>query len=147
MSKTDERELSPKQRRRERANRRARAEIAAAKRSPIMAIVGGLMIDVADVITLGGLGGVGGFLVGGLLTFGVCSSQGVSRFRTAALTMAGAVYCALPFTEALPLATLLALVSQLAPRAKALPAAASDEPAGELAMDPVRVSQAGPGRR
>ena len=140
MSKTDQRELSPKHRRRERANHRARAEIAAAKGSPIVAVLGGLMIDVADVITLGGLGGVGGFLVGGLLTFGVCSSQGVSRFRTAALTMAGAVYCALPFTEALPLATLLALVSQLAPRPKALPPA-------EPAHEPVHVSQAGPGHR
>lgn len=140
MSKPDQYEPSPKRKRRERANLRARAEVAAARRSPVMAIVGGLMIDVADVITLGGLGGVGGFLVGGLLTYGVCSNQGVSRFRTAALTMAGAVYCALPFTEALPLATMLAIISQLAPRTRALPAA-------EPAVEPVAVSQAGPARR
>jgi hypothetical protein len=58
--------------------------------------------------------------------------------------MAGAVYCALPFTEALPLATLLAIVSQLVPSQKALPAA---ELAAEAATDPVGVRQAGPARR
>ncbi len=120
------------------AKKRAFAEAAAARRAGLMPVLGGVIIDVADFVTLGGLGGVGGAIVGGLITYGVCSQQGTSKLNTAAFTAIGAIYCALPFTEALPLATLLALITQLVPSQRALPAA---QP--EPAIDPVRVSQLG----
>ena len=123
--------------RRERAAKRAAAEARAARRAGLLPVVGGVIIDVADVVSLGGLGGVGGAMIGALITYGVCSQTQMSRLRTMGLTMAGAIYCALPFTEALPLATLLALVTSFASRPAALP------PASEPAMEPVSVTQVG----
>jgi hypothetical protein len=129
-----------KKARRERAEKRAIAEAKAAKRHGLWPVLGGVIIDVVDVATIGGLGIVGGMLVGSFVSYAVFRQQGVSRFKSLALGAVGGVYCAIPFTEALPLATLLTLISGLVTGPKALPAA-EPEPATEPSVDPIRVAQ------
>ena len=87
-------------------------------------IVAALAIDLADFVTAGPLGLVAGLAVGGVLTATVAASAGARPRRVALLALVGGLYCALPLTEALPLATVLAVLHRaLAPRA-----AVSSEP-------------------
>lgn len=129
-----------KRARRERAQKRAIAEAKAAKRHGLWPILGGVVIDVVDLATIGGLGIVGGMLVGSFVSYAVFRQQGMGRFKSMALGALGGVYCAIPFTEALPLATLLTLISSFVSSPKALPAGEADV-VTDPPLDPIRVTQ------
>jgi len=73
-------------------------------------IVAALTIDLADIATAGPLGLIAGVFVGGVLTLIVAMASGAKLARAALLGLFGAAYCALPLTEALPLATMLTLL-------------------------------------
>ncbi len=75
-----------------------------------MPIVAALAIDLADFATAGPIGLVAGLFVGGVLTTIVARASGATRHRALLLGLLGGIYCALPLTEAIPLATMLTLV-------------------------------------
>lgn len=79
-------------------------------------ILGGLLIDAVDFATFGPLGLGGGFVLGGLTALAVCALNGIEGKRRWMLVGAAALYTALPFTEALPLATVMAILVRLAGR-------------------------------
>jgi hypothetical protein len=82
-------------------------------------IVAALAIDLADFATAGPLGLVAGLFVGGVLTTIVARASGAKRSHVLILALLGALYCAVPVTELLPLATMLTLVHGFLVRARA----------------------------
>ncbi|PRP89961.1 hypothetical protein ENSA5_69020 [Enhygromyxa salina] len=103
--------------------------------APILAAV---TIDLADFATAGPLGLVAGLAVGGALTTFVALISGVRPARALLLGLFGALYCALPLTEPIPMATMLTLLHGFLLRR------GSPEP--ELVPAPARVVQTGPAR-
>ena len=75
-------------------------------------ILGAVIIDGMDLVTMGPVGIGMGMFVGGLLSWAVAYRHGLTFWQSLIAGTAGALYCALPFTEALPIATLLALISR-----------------------------------
>jgi hypothetical protein len=69
-------------------------------------IVAALAIDLADLISAG----PHGLIIGGVLTTAFALACGVRARRALLLGVLGAIYCALPLTEPVPLATMLTLV-------------------------------------
>jgi len=122
--------------------RRASQELAQADRHGLLPIAGGLAIDLVDLATIGPIGLFAGALVGGFVTWSVAKRHGLSTNLTRLMTVIGAVYCTVPFTELLPLATLLAVVSRLLPEPNA-----AGTPSPALASEPLSVHQAGAPRR
>lgn len=111
-----------------------------------------MAIDLADFATAGPIGLVAGLAVGGLLTMIVASISGARPRRAFGLGLLGAIYCALPLTEPIPLATMLTALHVFLLRHKHAALTAEDAPASqppEQAPEPNggRVIQAGPGRR
>lgn len=113
--------------------------------APIAAAVA---IDLADIATAGPIGLVAGLFVGGMLTTSVSMLSGVRFRRALGLGVLGAIYCTLPFTESIPMATMLtALYGYLLRRKHEAPAAETTLAAAEEERDHGRVVQAGPGQR
>ena len=73
-------------------------------------LVAALAVDLADFATAGPLGLVAGLFVGAILTGAVSFSAGARPRRAVGLALLGALYCAVPLTEAIPFATLLTLL-------------------------------------
>lgn len=84
-------------------------------------IIAALAIDLADLISAG----PHGLVIGGVLTTAFALACGARARRAIVLGLLGAVYCALPLTEAVPLATMLTLVHAFVLRTRA--ARKSDE--------------------
>lgn len=94
-------------------------------------IFAALAIDLADLATAGPIGLALGVLIGGVLTTTVAAANGATTRRAVGLGLAGAIYCALPLTEAVPLATILtAMHAMLARQQRALPSASQTSPSG-----------------
>ena len=74
------------------------------------AVLAGLVVDLADLITPMGLGKLG-FPIGAGVGWWVSGQLGVKGSRRAWLTVLGAVYCGVPGTKFLPLGTLVGLIS------------------------------------
>ena len=112
-------------------------------------IAAALAIDLADFATAGPLGLLTGLFVGASLTTVVALLSGARPRRAFGLGLLGAIYCALPLTEPIPLATMLTALHGFLLRRKH--AAQSADPASEDAPNPepaaARVIQAGPGQR
>ncbi len=70
-------------------------------------IAAGVLLDLADFATLGPVGLYLGALVGGIAGWLLAAGLGVRRERRFGYAVAAAVYCTLPFTAYLPVATLL----------------------------------------
>lgn len=70
-------------------------------------VLGGLVLDLADLVTLGGLGLWVGFPVGVLVGWWIASFYSMRRRTRVLLALAAGLYCMLPFTSFLPLATLV----------------------------------------
>lgn len=122
---------------------RTATALATSERFAWAPLLAALAVDLADFATAGPLGLVAGLFVGGLLTTLVSLSAGARFSRAALFGILGGLYCALPLTEALPLATFLTLVHGLIART----AASSEALAPEPVPVPVRVTQAGRPRR
>lgn len=71
---------------------------------PIMA---GVIIDVIDFATFGPIGFILGLPVGGLAGYWMGRCLGLSKIASFYCAIAAGIYCTIPFTELLPLATLV----------------------------------------
>ena len=69
-------------------------------------VVAGLIIDFLDLATFGPLGFYVGPFVGGGAGYWLGRSLGLSRKASGWCALGGAVYCVLPMTEFIPLATI-----------------------------------------
>ncbi len=112
-------------------------------------ILAALAIDLADLAMIGPTGLVAGFFVGGVLTLVLTLSIGVPLRRASALALLGAIYCMLPITDVVPLATMLTGLRMILVRRQAEAPTATPAPEQPEAQAPAgaRVVQAGPGRR
>lgn len=83
--------------------------------SPLLAcslpLLGSLLIDVADFFSLGPQGLILGLAEGAPCAWWVAKSLGFSQGMRLLLAGCAAVYCAVPFTELVPAATLLTTLS------------------------------------
>lgn len=89
---------------------------------PVMA---GMIIDAVDLITLGPVGLVVGLPVGACAGYWLGQSLGLDRKASAVCALAAGVYCTIPFTEILPLGTLVGALVRFESTDRSLPAAAS----------------------
>jgi len=83
--------------------------------SPLLAFslpfLGSLLIDLADFFSLGPQGLILGLAVGAPCAWWVAKSLGFSQGMRLLLAGCAAIYCAVPFTELVPAATLLTTLS------------------------------------
>lgn len=70
-------------------------------------VVAGIILDVLDLATFGPIGLLAGIPVGAAAGYWMGSALGLPRGQCIFCAIAGAVYCTIPFTEVLPLATLV----------------------------------------
>ena len=70
-------------------------------------VVAGLIIDLVDLGTFGPIGLILGFPIGGLAGYWMASCLGLSRRACFLCAILAGLYCMVPFTEMLPLATLV----------------------------------------
>ncbi|MDA0835160.1 MAG: hypothetical protein O2955_19310 [Planctomycetota bacterium] len=79
-------------------------------------LAGGLMLDYTDFVTIGITGGpfgiVAGLIVGYAVGYWVSRMYGFSTTGRAVFAMIAAVYCALPFTNLFPLATIISAAAR-----------------------------------
>jgi hypothetical protein len=73
-------------------------------------ILTALAIDLADLAMIGPTGVVAGFGVGFALTFMLTLATGVPLRRAGVLSLLAGIYCMLPLTDVVPLATMLTLL-------------------------------------
>jgi hypothetical protein len=70
-------------------------------------IVAGMVIDGIDVTTMGPIGLVAGLPLGGLAGYWLGKSLGLEQEKCLLCALAAGVYCTIPLTALLPLATLV----------------------------------------
>lgn len=70
-------------------------------------LAGGILLDVVDLATFGAWGFYLGPIIGGLLGWWLAQVYGFGVLGQCMLILVVAVYCALPATELVPLATLV----------------------------------------
>ena len=70
-------------------------------------IAAGMIIDLVDLATFGPIGLVFGLPVGGVAGFWMGRCLGLSKLASFYCAIAAGIYCTIPFTEAIPLATLV----------------------------------------
>lgn len=70
-------------------------------------IVAGMVIDAIDVATLGPIGLMVGLPLGGLAGYWLGKSLGLEQEKCLLCGLAAGVYCMMPLTAALPLATIV----------------------------------------
>ncbi len=69
-------------------------------------LVGGMILDLVDLSTFGPFG-VGGFFIGSLIGWWICSIYQITTSTRLLLALLSGIYCLLPLTEFVPLATML----------------------------------------
>lgn len=79
-------------------------------------VLAGLILDTFDFATLGPVGLYAGLVVGGAAGWWLAPSFGFPPDRRWLCALLAGVYCALPFTAYLPVATLLGLGARLSGR-------------------------------
>jgi hypothetical protein len=85
----------------------AKAGAAGAQAATWAPLVGALLLDLADFLSLGPQGVVIGLLVGTTLGWRIAAASGLSRKWRIASAIASAVYCMVPGTELVPLASIV----------------------------------------
>ena len=70
-------------------------------------LAGGMLLDVMDLATLGPIGIGFGWLLGGGVAWWIGSIYGFSFDKKVILAALAAVYCSVPMTEMLPVATIV----------------------------------------
>lgn len=75
-------------------------------------IAGCLVLDLVDFVTLGPIGLVIGIPVGAAVGWWLGSLYGLERTGRITVAVLSAVYCTIPFTELLPIATLSGAVAR-----------------------------------
>lgn len=72
----------------------------------------GIVIDVLDFATFGPIGIFAGVLVGGYAGWILSGYEGLDRSLRIAFTICAAAYMTIPFTEPIPIATMLILAAR-----------------------------------
>ncbi|MEX1232668.1 MAG: hypothetical protein WEB58_20650 [Planctomycetaceae bacterium] len=75
-------------------------------------LAGGLMLDYTDFVTAGPAGPVLGLLAGYAVGYWISRMYGFSGTGRAIFAMIAALYCAMPFTNLLPLATIISAAAR-----------------------------------
>ena len=70
-------------------------------------ILAGVIIDAVDLATFGPIGLVLGLPIGGLAGYWMGTCLGLDRKACVLCALAAGIYCMIPFTEVVPLATLV----------------------------------------
>lgn len=70
-------------------------------------IAAGVIIDLVDLATFGPIGLVLGLPIGGLAGYWMGTCLGLDRKACLLCALAAGIYCTIPFTELIPLATLV----------------------------------------
>jgi len=73
-------------------------------------VIAGLLIDMIDLALWGPMGVLLGLFIGGGMTWYLTSFFQIRPAARIAWTLAAGIYCALPFTQFVPLGTLVGLV-------------------------------------
>ena len=79
-------------------------------------LAGGIILDFADLATFGPVGLVGGLFVGIAVGWWICSIYELSWQTRFLVAVIAGVYCTIPLTEMLPLATLISAIARFQPR-------------------------------
>jgi len=69
-------------------------------------LIGGIILDLVDLSTIGPYG-LGGFFIGGLVGWWICSIYSISTQTRFIIALLAGIYCLLPLTEFIPVATLI----------------------------------------
>jgi hypothetical protein len=88
-------------------------------------ILAGIVIDLVDFATFGPVGLVAGLPIGGLAGYWMAQALDLPRRARWWCALAAGIYCTIPFTEFIPLATLVAAYSQFRNSAPPKPPAAA----------------------
>ena len=74
-------------------------------------LIGAIILDLVDLASFGPLG-IGGFFIGGLVGWWMLSTHEISTSTRMWLSLLAGVYCLVPFTELIPVATLIAALAR-----------------------------------
>lgn len=74
-------------------------------------LAGALILDFVDLATIGPLG-IGGFFVGGAVGWWILSVYDISKNTRLILAFLAGIYCLVPFTEFIPVATLISAIAR-----------------------------------
>ena len=81
-------------------------------RQTLAPVLAGVLLDAIDFATMGPIGLSGGFLVAGGAGYWIAVELGLQRRSRIGLALMAAAYAATPFTELLPLGTLVGLLTR-----------------------------------
>jgi hypothetical protein len=79
-------------------------------------LAGGMILDFVDLATFGPVGLFGGFLIGAAVGWWVSSIYGFTTQARILFATFAAIYTAIPFTELLPLATIISAIARFRPQ-------------------------------
>lgn len=79
-------------------------------------LAGGIILDLTDLATFGPVGLAGGLFVGIAVGSWICSIYGLSWQTRFLVAVVAGIYCTIPMTEMLPLATLISAIARFQPR-------------------------------
>ena len=75
-------------------------------------VIGGLVLDFTDFVTFGPIGIYTGLLIGGLIGWLISSIYGFSTKKRLLWALVSGIYCTIPVTEFIPVATILSAVAR-----------------------------------
>jgi len=75
-------------------------------------LVGGAILDVADFVTYGPIGLAVGFQVGWLVGWWIGRFYGFSKVTSLYIAILVGIYCTVPYTEMIPLATMVSAAAR-----------------------------------
>lgn len=75
-------------------------------------VIGGLILDFTDFVTFGPIGIYFGLLLGGLIGWLISSIYGFSTKKRLLWALLSGIYCTIPVTEFVPVATILSAVAR-----------------------------------
>lgn len=75
-------------------------------------IAGGLILDLFDIATFGPLGLIIGPFIGGIVGWYIAKIYGFSKWTRRLWTIFAAIYCTIPFTALLPVATIISAIAR-----------------------------------
>ncbi len=94
-------------------------------------LIGGIIIDYVDFLSVGPIGPIIGLVLGYPVGWWISGMYGFTSFGRGVFALLTAIYCALPFTALIPLATIIACAARFF----------QDPPAHTSPMPPLLPSQ------
>ncbi|MEQ9404550.1 MAG: hypothetical protein RIM99_13235 [Cyclobacteriaceae bacterium] len=74
-------------------------------------LAGAMILDLVDLASIGPLG-IGGFFIGIAIGWWILSIYDISRNTRIMLALLAGIYCLVPFTEFIPVATLISAIAR-----------------------------------